>query len=118
MRISDWSSDLCSSDLQGAVSSRCAALSATSTLCPPLTAAPRCAKGSAIVAPAKDGIRDRRGGDETPQLSGHDPDPQPLLGRPRLRDPTPHCHPLRGGTLSHRPPPPHPRSRAAERHIQ
>src|SRR3546814_14134986 len=81
MRISDWSSDLCSSDLQGAVSSRCAALSATSTLCPPLTAAPRCAKGSAIVAPAKDGIRDRRGGDETPQLSGHDTDPTRQLGR-------------------------------------
>src|SRR3546814_17930922 len=73
--------------VQGSVLSRCAALSATSTLCPPLTAAPRCAKGSALVAPAKDGIRDPRGGDETPQLSGHDPDSPRLLGRARLRDP-------------------------------
>src|SRR3546814_17315994 len=58
----------------------------------PLTAAPRCAKGSGDCCTCERRDPDRRGGDETPQLSGHDPDAPRLLGRAPLCASSALCH--------------------------
>src|SRR3546814_17865054 len=71
----------------------------------PLTAAPPCAKGSGDCCTCERRDPDRRGGDATPQLSGHDPDAPLIYGRARMCDYADLCTEDGGGNFQPRTPP-------------